>query len=1039
MAEDKDLLDGRRNYGFPKIAGPGFADPPETAASVSHSSPQDSALKGSRYEDPGAGRPLAADAPHLRLGPAPGVAGDGRADSPSPITQPDAGRPGQPNLRGMLNMTVDAGQDPAAGRIALEAELLAKLRLTEEQLAKEHRHRKALEIEFAAGKALVQKLSDRLDRLSGASGSDSWLQQVGKRLESVEELQHQWISADQTFKSRQEGVVARLERDNARMITMMSEFAARQHTMETSEEESAGRQRRAAEEVASVRSRLETLESRTSEGLHELAARADKDQQDERRQLSDALRVIARHERALEGIQNALELQLSTISRRITDEVEKVKRRVESEAQARESLEGNAERMAEEFRKIAGMQEREIVRQVGDVRALAAAVTVKEGSERTREWATVREEMRGMQIQLAEDIAFLKALLKEMNVKYDQEVAKERAARKDAAERLRSELEVEVRAWRQQSANKWDEQNRAMGMLKEACFSAIRTTQQMVAAAENDGELRIKSLENVLRAEIKQRSEEDTGNLAELEDVRLATKLQAEHISQKMEEQERNFLQTTEQLQMAMQSREASVLREMSADISDIGLRVGKLTKRLSDSESVLADRLKHMGYAVDGVRRECASIISDRARAEEEIEQLKVSTSGLLHQAQNAESAMAEFRVDTERRMTARAVQLDQTLTAMKEEFNRRALKDELSVMQQDAEARFRGLATTVDQIGREISDVDRRVKEGLGAASAKQAERDAYSMQIAQRLNEVAQQAEVSEAKADGASLAASQAAERQQEAERRMSAELRAAVAEAAARLDRRVAEVSADLAALDARSREHRGRCEAERRSAEVELRRHVELRLGESARGFEKRLAACARAAEEARGAADAAAALGEVRGDASEMSRSGAAAPRGLERTTAEPRNAAPPPPPPIAAAPGDAAAEFHEGALPPKLGERPAQPPTPDHTPDQSELDDDDRPIQAADLGEVAARPLPPNPESPPPESRNIAGERREDVSEVTPRGDIGKSGPSVPSSYGQPQVGESTGAPTTTRALAPGEGIYKPPHLAFPGQPRF
>ncbi|KAJ3126388.1 hypothetical protein HK098_007586 [Nowakowskiella sp. JEL0407] len=582
-------------------------------------------------------------------------------------------------------------------------ELYAKLRYTEEQLVHEQRTRGWLESEVQHSKNAVAQLSVKVEQLMAAHAQDQiLLRDIKKELDSTERK-----SSEITTE-----LGNRLDRDNIKLHSQVSDLSARQRNLEKIREEADERSRSFAETLNNTQYKVESISLMASELSAEFRSRV-RDIEFEQQRGSDTMRQLQEHDHILGVIQQKIEASVEMLNKKIEGVVGEQRIKFDQDARARQNFEQNMRDLYQDVRKSMQSQDRELGDRLEAAKQSMIQLADRERMERDKAIAGVMDQCRSVERAVKEvEQRFAEKLTSNMTV-IESTLNEDRANRVKFETQIRSDCDEGFKILNQMMAKKWDEIQIQKNELKQALNISTKTFQESLILIEKTSEARYASLEDVLKAEVKARMNTD----AKLQEVE-------ENLDQKREALHRILVEQIQGVAIESQVADEKLEQEIkntyeqlneakTRSIDDVETQLSQIRMRSKEFEVTLNHKLKDLHTSIElsqkvtnealtEVEGKILTKLSD-ARADIEITMDKVRRVELLS---------AECKIEVDEKLNTRQVQFDRALEALKDEISKRITQQEALDREAHMKATIHSMQTNVGYLQSSITNL----KEEIG-----------------------------------------------------------------------------------------------------------------------------------------------------------------------------------------------------------------------------------------------------------------------------------------------------------------------------------
>lgn len=536
----------------------------------------------------------------------------------------------------------------------------------ESQLAQERRVRTKLELEVQAGKNALASMSAKIEQLSSA---------VSACQLSFRDAAHLAGDADRRARDVERALDAKLGATAASVKQMIADVAGRHQRQDgQTREDETERYHYVMEQVAGLKYRIESLQMHTAETGESLRIKTQ-DLHHESRIGVDAMRIAKAHDSAIGGLHATVEAHIATLERRLEAGLRTVAAKTDVEARAREKV------TEAHWSKICALaaqhdrQEYEIADRIDALRGTLTLVADQDREESKRAAQLNAEQVRDAERGMAGSMDKLGERISSLEGKITAEATARAAMHEeitadmshavaDAEGRFRKLLDT----IRQQDVDARQAQNATISNLT----LAVRQSEAKVLG-------RVDSLEQVLHAEVSQRSEIGAAlqkNLIELH----------EHIGNRdkvlMDQRERDRSEISENIEAVRASVRKSCDNGCVATkraLHDQETQLVALRTRFHTLESALVDDVQTLRKSLDSTTEKLENdhkTLSNRVD-----EQTKHMRADLEQAKAAAGTECAALGAEVREKIHVKSLMLDQTLRAFRTDLATRIDKEEFDL----------------------------------------------------------------------------------------------------------------------------------------------------------------------------------------------------------------------------------------------------------------------------------------------------------------------------------------------------------------------
>jgi chromosome segregation ATPase len=577
-------------------------------------------------------------------------------------------------------------------------ELMSKLRFAEEQLQNERRSRGWLEAELQAGKTLLATLSAKVEKLQESVQNDALI---------IRDLTRHNESSERKMSQVTQDLGVKLEKAQLKMQTLVADLQARQRASEQFKEDETERQRMVAEELNVLRYKVESFSLQSAEVGNEFRAKA-RDWEMEVYKGTEALRAVRDHDHALENLHQSIDTSSTAISKKVEMALIDMRTRIDQEARGRFQFENNMKDLYAEVRKILSNQDRDLNDRVEVSRQQTAMALDRERGERDKALASVMEAMRGLERNVRESVQGAMDKVGSQIMGIEDVVNQERIARAKFENQIRSEVEEGFKMIQLAAAKKIDEIQTSQMEARQAVGAAIKTLKEAVVLVEKTGEQKIESIEEVLRAEIRSRME----NERTVADLRTDIDSRFENFEKKamdaIAEVTEQTITTSSKIEQDIRTTAEQLILAKTRTIEDIETQVSQIRKRMKDDEAETITKFRQVQLAAEQIGRDAQTNLENtESRFEVRFQLASTKIDESNSRIRDAETKIEQAKAELEDKLNFRVVQIDSTMNAFKEELDQRVTKKEAANTETRFEASIAGVQSSAGHLLLSIQSV--------------------------------------------------------------------------------------------------------------------------------------------------------------------------------------------------------------------------------------------------------------------------------------------------------------------------------------------
>ncbi|TPX61739.1 hypothetical protein SpCBS45565_g07191 [Spizellomyces sp. 'palustris'] len=554
----------------------------------------------------------------------------------------------------------------------------------ESQLAQERRLRTQLEYELQAGKTLLASLSAKVDKLFSSVGSS----QV-----SLHDVSRQAADADRRSRDLESSISALGNYNSGSTRQIIAEVVSKQqrHEEQIREEENT-RHRGLTDEITRLKYQVEALQMQAAESGQSFRLKAQDLQHDSRVGV-DAMRIVKAHDSALGSLHAAVQTNMGAMERRMEETISEIRQRVDMEGRLREQ--GTRDMMVE-MRKIMQNESVQINEKMDALCASLARLTDTERAERAKAFSYLGEKFRIMEHTYAQDIEKMKTRLHRTEVTMSEE-----QSRRLETEAIWKRTQEEASQALHHSLNKVAEEGQQQqGDLKEGLSRAVKGLEQSIKLIGQATDQRAESMEEVLRAEIKSRMENHENTNTAILSLKSVIEQTERSLSDRMHKQDADARVIEGKLQKELNQTANQLSQSKTRALDDMETQISALRKRMHKFEAEVKAQSDSCNASLSRGQEESTIRLHEaEIRLESHINGLRKVQDQCRETISEVDARVTDFTANFEERIKVKAVQLDQTLEAFKQDLSVRPTQMQVEELEKRIRTTFDNRVSRIDE----------------------------------------------------------------------------------------------------------------------------------------------------------------------------------------------------------------------------------------------------------------------------------------------------------------------------------------------------
>lgn len=587
------------------------------------------------------------------------------------------------------------------------SDAMAKIRMTEEALQNEKRARAVIEAEVQNGRILMASLSARVDRLQEMSMTDEAM---------IRDMSKKQDLSDQQIREMGQQLSMRSDRDTLKLQQMLQEVISKQRNVDSLRQEQEGQNRVVIEQLNHMRYKMEAYVLKTEQVGSDLNVKT-RDWINESQKGVETMKAVKDHDQALHSLHSVVDSSADALARKFDAAQFEIRQRFDSELRARQLFETNVRELCSEWRKVVQNQERELIDRIESIRQGMQSVIEREGSSREKSIQGIISQQREFEKEIKDSRMSLMEQFSQQIRSVEVEIASERQNTKEMESRIQQSTN-EGSSIMQSSMNKRLAESYEQNINTKYTMSQIaKALQDSIVVADKASSSKLKSLEDVLRAEIKSRMDTDATMSGLAAEIKKNIEMIQENTENKLqdfqEQQNADIAQLEESSRATAEDATQSALRS----ISMIDVEVQRLSKSLKNQETGsllekkdIRDQLEALSNTLDLKLEDTKlSLLQEISSGQQGLD--------LSSRFEELDTGMKSLEARVEDKFNFKTVQIDSTMDAFKEELEFRVTVDDMKRLDLDASSMRESLEMSKKELN---SNLD-MVRQSLGQYSTK------------------------------------------------------------------------------------------------------------------------------------------------------------------------------------------------------------------------------------------------------------------------------------------------------------------------------
>ena len=525
----------------------------------------------------------------------------------------------------------------------------------------------------------LSSLTARVDRLQERAVADEIkINDLSRKLDMSEHSVHDLSNQ----------ISIRSDRDTIKLQQMVNEVMVKQRAIDSSRQEQDTQNRAVLEQMNHMQYKVESYILKTEQVGSDLTTQS-RDWSVEAQKGNTALRALKDHDQALQSLHTVVDSSTDTIIRKFETAQYEMRQRLDSEQRARAQFENNMRDLCSEWRKIVQNQERDILNRMDSVRQGLQAHVEREGELRQQLGSAIADERSNFEKKILDSQMGMMEQFSQQIGQLEQTIVDERRSNKDLESRISSSFDQNLSHMQSSLSNRIAQISEQGVDTKSSITLVAKALQDSIMISEKANSSKLKSLEDVLRAEVKSRLDTDATitNLSidvqaifERCDGKIQTLVQSfrDNFSAEMMGIVNGFKAKAESTNLATERQIAMIEGDIERISKNSKLLDGIILKNDKRFSADLVAMSTLFAEKLLETRNELATELNQSDKAEGE-NHLKL---------EQLDARLEEFSEKVEARFSFKTSQLDSSMEAMKEElllkYTNESAKDVLERIEQ-------------------------------------------------------------------------------------------------------------------------------------------------------------------------------------------------------------------------------------------------------------------------------------------------------------------------------------------------------------------
>ncbi|KAJ3324413.1 hypothetical protein HDV06_006824 [Boothiomyces sp. JEL0866] len=542
-------------------------------------------------------------------------------------------------------------------------EYSAKLQISENQILQERRARAVVENELQSGKYLIATLSAKIDNL-----------QENIRAENVNriEITKHFSQRDQEAREALARLTQKLDLESQKVQRLVSELAATRQRESIVGTEQDGQIKAMNDKINILTSKLEAYAQKTNEVGNSLNFQSRELSMEVRKQ-SDSLKSIKLHENALNALSEAVGCTSEALSKKMQIAANDLFQKIEQEARSRRLLEESIHHDTQEYRR---MIERQLVDRVDSLQHATSSQIDSDRQEFEKIATALQNKLLRLESTTFDGQEQLAQLLSQRLQLLDTQLQDLEHSNKKLESKMLSFVSELSQQFESVLLKAEEKNEKRYKDVSKNVVSVQKIVHESILLSEKTLLDKIKSLEDVLRAEIKSRMETDNKlheYSTQSESAFTGIQSQFEHIQSGLDEYKQenaqilNLIKTTALQLSKSQDRWTSALE---TELNGVKNQVSK-NKIISDNQ-------------INGVKQDLLTNVEQIVKQSQEenlktFKGLEILVQGNSDMINSTSENVERLKLETQKSIAVQMAHLDSTFEAIKIDLSSKCSINEL------------------------------------------------------------------------------------------------------------------------------------------------------------------------------------------------------------------------------------------------------------------------------------------------------------------------------------------------------------------------
>lgn len=549
-----------------------------------------------------------------------------------------------------------------------DGDFQTQLRLTEDQLLSERRSRVLLEAELQQQKTAILSLTAQMDQLNQSMLSET---------HTVHSLARDLEKQKRQLEDLNQNTIGRVLQHDQLLKQILADINIKQKFLDEARREEKDSSKLLVEEIQKMKFKLEETSLNLMQNDKELFLRT-KELEQAQRLSSDIKQVVKDHDMAFDLLQKDFKNRLDAFERKCMQQIGEIHHRVDSESSVRVGFEKHVDKLLGAMKEMMMNQEKEVFNRMSMIKDAIHTSVEKDIAALEK-----RNDMLFTQVQNHE--ATFSERNHELGRKFSDKIAEvfkiveEESVKRDSVEKtVRRDLEMATKAIAQQMQHSADSVEKLLSSTKTDAMKTIKKLQDNLLIIEKDQNLKHKHFEEILRAEVKARTDLEPKLKSKIHELMTAAH---ETINSNIDSKVKLFLNTQNTLSKKIEDDIQSVVHQSliafkNNDIASLDNQITSLSKKLGQTETDIKTQVTVISDAVNEMKKDREAMVEKLLAASPA--GFQSLSEEFAARFEDVNSKLAGINNELNERLTLRHNQVDRTLTMLMEEINQRVLRND-------------------------------------------------------------------------------------------------------------------------------------------------------------------------------------------------------------------------------------------------------------------------------------------------------------------------------------------------------------------------